>query len=58
MTHPCGEEDFAKFESETFFNMVFVRNPLSRFESLYNFVGPVSIRPPEEYRSGNLPSIP
>ena len=48
--HKCGEDDFAKFESPSLLNIIFVRNPLSRFESLYNFVGGTSVRVPVEYR--------
>ena len=48
--HECGDEDFAEFESSKLLNIIFVRNPLFRFESLYNFVGETSIRVPAEYR--------
>jgi len=47
--HSCREADFEKFESATLLNMVFVRNPISRFESLYNFVPSVSV--PARYRT-------
>ena len=37
--HDCNSSDYMKMNSSEYFSMIFIRNPIDRFESLYNFLG-------------------
>ena len=50
--HDCTPDDLRKLESEELFKMIFFRNPISRFESAYNYLmdtQPVTFAPENEF---------